>query len=420
MTGSNMYRLVSYLVSPHQLREASAPGKDGAPSEVKAMINAARLKALLLELVKIDSLSKCERQVARRLQREMEELGSIVSFDDAGDKVGGDTGNLIAHVTGNAAAAPPLLLCAHMDTVVPGEGVRPIVEGDIIRSDGSTVLGGDDKSGIAIICEVVRTLKEQQVSHGDIDIVFTICEEFGLLGAKHLDVSRLRAQVGIVLDSDAVDFLFTRAPGANVMEFTVHGQEAHAGMAPERGISAIQVAAEAIAHMRLGRIDDETTANLGLISGGRAVNIVPNCVVVRGEARSHDEAKLEEQTAHMRACFERAAGQHALVAGGQRVAARVESRIERQYDRLHVPDSSRIVQLVVAAGERLGYSVRTAGMGGGCDANILNQRGLEVANLGTGMRDIHTVKEWLNVTEMVRSAEIVLEIVRLNAERGAV
>ncbi len=178
------------------------------------MINAERLKALLLELVQIDSLSKKERQVALRLQREMEELGATVRFDDAGEKVGGDTGNLIAHVAGSAPAAPPLLLCAHMDTVVPGEGVKPVVEGNIIRTDGSTVLGGDDKSGVAIICEVVRTLKERQLPHGDIDVVFTICEEFGLLGAKHLDTSRLTAKAGIVLDSDSAGFLFTRAPGA--------------------------------------------------------------------------------------------------------------------------------------------------------------------------------------------------------------
>jgi tripeptide aminopeptidase len=297
--------------------------------------------------------------------------------------------------------------------------VRPIVDGDIIRSDGTTVLGGDDKSGIAIICEVIRTLQEQRIPHGDIDVLFTICEEFGLLGAKHLDVSALRANAGIVLDSDAVECLFTRAPAANAMEFIVQGREAHAGMAPERGISAIKVAAEAIAAMRLGRIDDETTANLGLISGGMAVNIIPNRVVIRGEARSHDEAKLQAQTAHMRQCFEEAAARHAVTVDGVRTAARVDADVERQYDRMHVPDGSRIVRLVLDAGSRLGYTVRTMGMGGGCDANILNRKGVEVANLGTGMRDIHTVHEWLDVTEMVRSARIILEIVRLNAESRA-
>ncbi len=380
------------------------------------MIDAARLKALLLELVQIDSLSKKERRVAVRLQRELEELGATVGFDDAGEQVGGDVGNLIARVPGSVQTAPPLLLCAHMDTVVPGEGVHPIVEGDVVRTDGSTVLGGDDKSGIAIICEVVRTLKEHRLPHGDLDVVFTICEEFGLLGAKHLDLTRLSATAGLVLDSDAVGFLFTRAPAANAMEFTIHGQEAHAGMAPERGLSAIQVAAEAITQMRLGRIDDETTANLGLISGGMAVNIIPNRVVVRGEARSHDEAKLEAQTRHMRACFETAAARHTVTVDGRSVGARVECAIQRQYDRMNVPDSSRIVRLVLAAGDRLDLHVRTTGMGGGCDANILNRRGLEVANLGTGMREIHTVKEWLNVTDMVQAAQIVLQIVQLNVD----
>jgi len=169
--------------------------------------------------------------------------------------------------------------------------------------------------------------------------------------------------------------------------------------------------------MRLGRIDDETTANLGLISGGMAINIVPNRVVIRGEARSHDETKLQAQTAHMQECFERAAARHAVWLDGTRVVARVESNIQRQYERMNVSDSAPIVRLVLAAGERLGLSVRTTGMGGGCDANILIQKGLEVANLGTGMRDIHTVKEWLDVKDMAQSARIVLEIVRLNAER---
>jgi tripeptide aminopeptidase len=383
------------------------------------MIDSTRLKSLLVELVQIDSISKKERQIALRLQREMEALGATVHFDDAGEKVGGEIGNLLARLPGSVPEAAPLLLCAHMDTVVPGEGVRPIVDGDIIRSDGTTVLGGDDKSGIAIICEVIRTLQEQRIPHGDIDVLFTICEEFGLLGAKHLDVSALRANAGIVLDSDAVECLFTRAPAANAMEFIVQGREAHAGMAPERGISAIKVAAEAIAAMRLGRIDDETTANLGLISGGMAVNIIPNRVVIRGEARSHDEAKLQAQTAHMRQCFEEAAARHAVTVDGVRTAARVDADVERQYDRMHVPDGSRIVRLVLDAGSRLGYTVRTMGMGGGCDANILNRKGVEVANLGTGMRDIHTVHEWLDVTEMVRSARIILEIVRLNAESRA-
>ncbi|MGH7899580.1 MAG: M20/M25/M40 family metallo-hydrolase [Candidatus Binatia bacterium] len=381
-------------------------------------IDKARIRDLLLELVRIDSHSRKERDVALRLEREMRELGAErVLVDQAGEKVGGNTGNVIAQFAGSVPDAAPLLVAAHMDTVVPGEGVKPVVDGDIIKSDGTTVLGGDDKSGVAIICEIVRVLRDREIPHGPLDVVFTICEEKGMLGAKHLDAGSLRARTGVVLDSDSPGFLFTRAPGANAIHARVHGLAAHAGMAPEKGMNAIQIAAEAIAGMRLGRIDDETTANLGLVRGGAAVNIVPELVEIHGEARSHSEAQLEAQTEHMRKRFEDAAAAHELVIDGETRRAWVEFSAVREYEAMNVPDASAIVRLIVAAGERLQSTVTVTGMGGGCDANILNRRGFEVANLGTGMRDIHTVKEWLDVNDMVHAAEVLLEAIALNAEQ---
>ena len=382
------------------------------------MINQERIKKLLIELIKIDSLSRQEYDVAMRLKREMEDLGGAVAIDDAGQRVGGNVGNLIASFAGTAPSARPLLLSAHMDTVVPGEGIVHILEGDILRTDGRTVLGGDDKSGVAIICEAIRILQEQNLPHGDIDVVFTICEESGLVGAKCLDTGRLRARTGLVLDSDSVGFLFTRGPGANRLEFRVHGLEAHAGVCPERGISAIQVAAEGIAQMKLGRIDHETTANIGVIEGGMAVNIVPNSVLLKGEARSHHPEKLEQQTRHMLGCLEEAAARHTLELDGKKFQARVEARIERDYERMNVPENAPIVQLVYAAGKNLNVNVKTQATGGGCDANVFNQKGLEVANLGTGMRDIHTVKEWLDLKDLYLSAEMIVEILRLNAAQA--
>lgn len=379
------------------------------------MINQERLKNFLIELIKIDSLSRKERDVAMRLKREMEELGATVFIDDAGEKVGGNVGNLIAHFPGNVSEAKPLLLSAHMDTVVPGEGIVPILDGDILRTDGRTVLGGDDKSGVAIICEVLRVIKETQTPCSAVDVVFTICEEAGLIGAKCLDVSNLRARTGLVLDSDSVGFLFTKAPAANRMEFRVYGLEAHAGVCPEKGINAIKVAADGIAQMRLGRIDHETTANIGLVEGGMAVNIVPNRVVLRGEARSHSEEKLNQQTEHMKRCLEDAAARYILEIDGKRHTAKIEAKIERDYDRMDVPESAPIVQLVHAAAKNLNLEVKTLATGGGCDANVLNQKGLVVANLSTGMREIHTVKEWLDLKDLNLSAQMVLEIVRLNA-----
>jgi tripeptide aminopeptidase len=379
------------------------------------LINQERLKNLLIELIKIDSLSRKEYHVAMRLKREMEELGAKVSIDDAGEKVGGNVGNLIAHFSGTAPEATPILLSAHMDTVVPGEGIVPILDGDILRTDGRTVLGGDDKSGVAIICEVLRVVKENNFQCSDVDVVFTICEEAGLIGAKCLDVNRLRARTGLVLDSDSVGFLFTKAPAANRMEFRVHGLEAHAGVCPEKGVNAIKVAADGIAQMDLGRIDHETTANIGVIEGGMAVNIVPNSVTLKGEARSHSQEKLDRQTQHMLRCLQDAAARHTLELGGARFTAKIEAKIDRDYDRMDVREGAPIVQLVRAAAKNLRIDIQTLATGGGCDANVLNQKGLEVANLSTGMRDIHTVKEWLDLKDLNLSAQMVLEVVRLNA-----
>ncbi len=380
-----------------------------------ASVNRARLNRLLLDLVRIDSLSRRERQCALRLKDELESLGAACTFDDAGEKVGGNTGNLIAHIEGTVSGVAPFLLCAHMDTVPPGEGVKPVVEGDMIRSDGSTVLGGDDKSGCAIICEVLRILHEARVPHGPIDAVFTICEEQGLLGAKHLDIGLVRAREGLVFDSDSPGYLFVRAPGAQVLTFTVRGLEAHAGMAPERGISAIKVAAEAIAEMHLGKIDDETTANLGLIQGGRAINIVPNEVVVRGEARSRNAQKLAAQVEHMIGCFKRAAERSSVTLDGRLFRAELDYTAQEQYAAMNVAEDTPLVRKVVEAARRTGRVVKPEGMGGGCDANIFNQRGFTVANLGTGMRDIHTVREWLDVNDMVAAAEVTIELLKLHA-----
>jgi len=371
------------------------------------VIQPARLQALFLELVRIDSPSRREGAIAARLARELGDLGAEVVFDDAAVGVGGESGNLIAHVEGTADVVP-LLLSAHMDTVSPCEGVTPIVDGDVIRTDGTTVLGGDDKSGIAIVCECVRVCREQGLRHPPIDVVFTVCEELGLLGARHLDFGRLRARRGLVFDSDAVGVCFTRAPGSDHLEVVVRGRAAHAGMAPEKGVSAIRVAAEAIAAMRLGRIDAETTANFGRIEGGRATNIIPDEVRLWGQARSHDPARLAAQVAHMRRCFEEAAARHP--------GATVEVVVESVYEPMAVPDDAPIMRLVRAAAARTGRTLGSAAMGGGCDANIFNRRGLEVVNLGTGMRDIHTTAEWLKVSDMIAAAEVTLAAIELAAD----
>jgi tripeptide aminopeptidase len=382
-----------------------------------AAVNHERLKNLFLELVQIDSLSRREREVALRLQREAESAGAVCSYDNAGEKVRGNTGNLIAKIPGNILGTPPFLLAAHMDTVAPGESVKPIVDGDIVRTDGSTVLGGDDKSGCAVICEVLHRLQESGIPHGPIEAVFTICEEIGLQGARNLDLGLISAKEGLVYDSDAPGHLVVRAPSAVSIRFTVKGLEAHAGVAPERGLSAIKIAAEAIAAMRLGRIDDETTANLGVIKGGRAGNVIPSEVVVRGEARSRNAAKLQGQTDHMVACFKEAVARASVVVDGKRIEATLDHAVHRQYDGMDIPNDAPLVKKVVEAARRIGRVLEPQGTGGGCDANILNQRGIVAANVGTGMREIHTTREWLDVNDMAAAAELTLEVLQLHAGR---
>jgi tripeptide aminopeptidase len=380
------------------------------------MINQNRIKNLLLEFVQIDSHSRQEREIAERIKKYCAEMGADVEIDEAGNKVGGNSGNVIARFRGTIPNAEPIMMSAHMDTVVPGEGVKPIIEGDIIRTDGTTVLGGDDKSGCAVIIETIRCLQEQNIPHTDIEAVFSICEEVGLLGAKHLDVSKICSKYGIVFDSDDPGFLFTKGPSANHLEFNVYGLESHAGVAPEQGISAIRIAAEAIAQMKLFRIDAETTANIGIIEGGKATNIITNHVRLVGEARSLSEEKLKAQCDHMVKCFEDAAAKYEVTVEGRTTKGRVESIVEPEYYAMDVPDDSRVVQLVKQAALSMGLTVETMASGGGCDANIFNRKGIECANLGTGMRAIHTVNEWLDVKDMYASAEMTLQIMKLNGE----
>ncbi len=381
------------------------------------MIDRKRLVAPLLELIRIDSPSRKERQVALRVKRELESLGAEVEIDNAGQKVGGNTGNLIGRIRASLPGAPSILLAAHMDTVQPGEGIEPTIEGDIIKSDGKTILGADDKSGISLICEVARILVEGNLPHGDLEMVFTICEEIGPLGVKHLDFSKLRSRFGIVLDNEELSELAIKAPAADSMEFRVHGLEAHAGLRPERGINGIKVAAEAIAEMKLGRIDHETTANIGVIQGGIATNVVPSMVVVQGEARSHAESKLEAQVAHMRRCFQETALKHHLTLDGQVHRAWVEEKILRDFPAMNVPEDSPIVQLVLKSAKKLGMQIQPSVSGGGFDANTLNANGITAVGLGTGMREAHTTREYLKIDEMLAAGKLLLEVLQQKAAR---
>ncbi|MGD2150282.1 MAG: M20/M25/M40 family metallo-hydrolase [Desulfobacterales bacterium] len=377
------------------------------------MVNKDRLAQTFKFLVEIDSISKEERTISGEIKKILESMGAKTWIDGAGDKIGGDTGNLIAKFKGNTPA-PPLLLNAHMDTVEPGKGVTAILSHGVFTSDGTTILGADDKSAIAILLETLKIIQEHDLTHGPLELVFTVCEEIGLLGAKHLDFDLITAKFGYSLDATDTEGIVTRAPSANHLEFKVHGKDAHAGAAPEKGINAISLASQAIAGLELGRIDHETTCNIGIIEGGTATNIVPNRVTVKGEVRSHDEEKLNRITDAMVSSFKEVVDNYKGMGAGQGLPG-FEAKIQKDFSRTSIPEDHPVVTLACRAADNLGRKMVTKTSGGGADANIFFEKGIMTGVLGTGMRDMHTVRESVGLDDMVRSTELLLEIIRLHA-----
>lgn len=367
------------------------------------MINRNRLVDEFLGLVKIDSLSLKERKMCDELKGKLEALGYKPIEDDAGEKTGGECGNIICTVKGSKEV-PAVLVAAHMDTVVPGIGKKPVVDGDIIKTDGTTILGGDDAAGIAIILETLKVLKEENIPHGDIQIAFTIAEEIGLRGAKNLDISKIYAKYGFILDGDGkIGCAAVKAPSQNKIHAVIKGKAAHAGMEPENGISAISILADAISSMKLGRIDEETTANIGIIKGGVATNIICDHVEIEGEARSRQASKLEAQTDHMRECFEKAASKW----GGQ-----VDFQAEQEYPSFDIKRDSAIVRILESAAQAGGFKFEAITTGGGSDTNIFNSRGIEAVDLSIGMAKVHSVNEQISITDMVNAVSFLIEIIK--------
>lgn len=367
------------------------------------MVKKERMIEEFMELVRIDSLSGQERQMADTLKAKLASMGYEAYEDDAGEKTGGNTGNIICNVKGDKDV-PAVLLTAHMDTVVPGTGKKPVLDGGYIKSDGTTVLGGDDAIGLECILEALRVLKEQQIKHGDIQIAFTIAEETGLLGAKNLDYSKIHAKYGIVLDGGGpIGSVAIKAPTQNKMSIVVKGKAAHAGMEPEKGISAIQIASEAISKMKLGRIDPETTANIGTIKGGLATNIICDRVEITAEARSRSKDKMEQQTAHMKECFEKAAAMY----GGS-----VEFTSSLEYEAYNIPEDSKIMDILKKAAAECGIELLPEATGGGSDTNVINGKGIQAVDISIGMDKVHSVEERVLVDDMVKAAEFLVSIIR--------
>lgn len=375
------------------------------------MINRQRLSDEFQRQAAIDSPSYHEAEMAAYLETRFRALGGSVEYDDAGTKIGSNSNNMLIRIPGSKAGAP-LLLSVHMDTVTPAENVEPVLNNGIFTSAGETILGADDKSGIVEIIEALEVLNEQQIPHVPLEVVVTICEEQGLLGAKHLDFSRLKANHGVALDTTGVDVVINRAPAANRFKATIFGLEAHAGVCPEQGISAIEIASRAIVRMPLGRIDEETTANIGKIEGGLASNIVPRQVTLVGEVRSHSIDKLRLQTELIVKALETEVDRAKIVVDGVPRNASLTLDLHEDFPVMQVPFEAPILQLVRAAGESLDRPQEIRAAGGGSDANIYNGHGIDMVILATGMAQVHTVHEQVSVEDMARVSALLIEIIR--------
>jgi len=367
------------------------------------MVNRERLVERFLKYVQIDSETRNEKEFAEALVAEMKEMGLEISRDNAGTPVGSNTDNIVARLKGSTDQ-PSVMFSSHMDTVTPGNGVKPIVEDGVIKTDGTTVLGGDDKAGIAAIMEAFQVLIENDMPHGDVEAVITIAEEGGLNGSKNLDYSLVNSKMGFVLDSGGkTGEVIVQGPAQDKIDVTISGKPAHAGVAPQEGISAIMVASEAINNMKLLRVDEETTANIGVIEGGQVTNIVCPEVKIKAEARSLSNDKLDAQSAHMSKCFKDAA---------EKFGAKAEVEVSRAYSAFLVEENDEIISIIKKAMDAVGAKTHLTTSGGGSDTNIYNGNGIKAINLGIGMQKVHTLEEFIEIADLVKSAELVVEIIK--------
>jgi len=367
------------------------------------LISRERLTDSFLEMVRIDSLSRKERDMADHLLKKLRKMGFEPYEDDTGPKIGGNAGNIICHVPG-IPGKHVLLLMAHMDTVAPGTGKKPVVDGDVIRSDGTTVLGGDDAAGIAVILETVSSLMEDGTPHGDLYLVFTVAEEGGLFGARNLDISRIPADFAFIMDDEGpIATAAVKAPFYNRFKVTFRGRAAHAGLEPEKGLNAIMLASKALADLpHAGRIDAESTSNIGIISGGTARNIVSETCTVEGEVRSIYEDRLERYTKeildHIRNVTEELGGQ-------------VETEVERMYPGYSMDESSPIICLLKEAADKAGLPLNLHATGGGSDTNVINGYGIPAVDVSVGMDRVHSTAERIRISDMEKACRFLEAII---------
>ena len=363
------------------------------------LINRKRLVSTFIDLITINSPSFDEGRIGDYLEVRLRKLGFKVMRQKYDRSF-----NIIAFKKGMQKHSLPLMLSGHMDTIEPTEGIKYAVKGDSIRSTGETVLGADDKSALAQILEAVEVLDENNMPHGDIEVVISSGEEKGLFGAKNLDFRKIRSRHALVLDSGGrVGRVVVAAPSHVTYEMRIIGKPAHAGIEPEKGVSAIKVAAEIITKVPDGRISDETTANIGIIKGGTATNVVSKEVIIQGEVRSHNPAMLKIIKSSVFAAAKGIA---------QKRNAKVHIREQREYQSFRINEQEPFLLFMDNVFKKCGIRPEHTVTGGGSDANIFNQHGIMTLNLSTGMQKVHSHEEYIHITDLCKGSLVILQAMR--------
>jgi tripeptide aminopeptidase len=354
------------------------------------------------ELVRIDTKSRDERNIANAVISKLKQIGFKVEEDHVGDIIGGNTGNIFAVLEGNTVGS--IFFSSHLDRVANGTSIRPIINDSCITSDGTTILAADDVSGIVAIIDGVRRIKESGKPHPRIEIVFTVCEEKGILGSKCFDFSKINSKFGYVLDSPGrIGRIVNAAPSKAELRIEVSGKASHAGNAPEKGANAIIAASKILANIKDGRIDEESTANFAIFkAGGDSTNVVCDYAEIVGEARSLNQNKLKEYLQY----FE----EHCrLMSEGTNAKVKTHSKI--LYSSFHIDEDKPSINLMKHVLKKMNINAIVSRGGGGMDANHFNAHDIECVGLATGYTSNHSFNESIEIKDLILSGEMVGNII---------
>jgi tripeptide aminopeptidase len=372
-----------------------------------SLVNKERLLSDFIEILKIKSPSKNEMELGSYVIKRLEKLGIKAKMDDTGNKIGGNAGNITGFLaSNNKSKKTPLFFGAHLDTVPLGGEILPeIKNGKIFNADKNCILGGDDKVAIAAILEALEVIRENDIKTCCLYLIFTVGEELTMLGAKNLDLKGIKAKYGFVFDGDGdIGTIFNEAPYHDEMEFHITGKAVHAGVEPEKGISSIKVASEAISNLKIGRIDSESTCNIGIISGGTATNIIPEKTYVKAEARSLSPEKLDRLTSEIKAVF---------LSSAEKYGAKLKIKVKREYDGYKFETDIAPIRMALRALRNMGVVPVIRSTGGGSDVNIYNAKGKISVDLSSGMEKVHSNNEYVKVAELEKLAGLILELCTL-------